>query len=145
MNRRELLVGAGAMLSTVVAHSAFASSHKHAHHDGKYGDLINSGFTCLNKGKLCIQHCLSRFGDLSLKDCANSVQDMFAVCSTMTQLAASDSTYLKDYLKICINVCKECEAACRVHERTHAECKACADACADCRKECEKVIAAKEG
>jgi Cys-rich four helix bundle protein (predicted Tat secretion target) len=104
MNRRELLVGAGAMLSTIVAHSAFASSHQHAHGSGKYGNIINSGFNCLNKAKLCIQHCLENFGDQSLKDCANSVQDMYAVCSTMTQLAASDSAYLKDYLKICINV-----------------------------------------
>jgi len=141
MNRRELLIGTSAMLTAMFAHSAFASSHQHDHNSGgRYGNIIDSGFNCLNKAKRCIQHCLENFGDPSLKDCANSVQDMYAVCSTMTQLAASDSPYLKDYLNICIKVCNDCEAACRVHENIHVACKECADACARCRKECEKVI-----
>jgi Cys-rich four helix bundle protein (predicted Tat secretion target) len=143
MNRREWIVGTGAMLTTILTQSAYASSHEHTHTAGqKYGNIIDSSYNCLNKGRVCIQHCLDNFGDLALKDCANSVQDMYAVCSTMTQLAVSESPYLKDYIKICINVCRDCEAACRVHEKTHAECKECADACARCRKECEKVLAA---
>lgn len=141
MNRRDLLIGTGAMLTTMLTHSAFASTAKHAHHRGKkYENIIDSGFHCLKKAKLCIQHCLDNFGDASLADCAANVQVMYAVCSTMTQLAASESVHLNDYLKICIKVCKDCEAACRVHENVHVACKECADACARCAKECEKVL-----
>jgi Cys-rich four helix bundle protein (predicted Tat secretion target) len=146
MNRRDMLIGSGAMLATMFANNAFAMSHakgeKMKHGSGKkFENLVNSGLNCLKRGEACIQHCLAHFGDKSLAECAAQVQQMMPVCSTLTKLATYESKHLKDYLQFCIKVCNDCEKACRVHEATHKECKDCADACANCSKQCKKVLA----
>ena len=142
MNRRELLIGAGALVTTLFANKAFAASAKHGHTYGKkFKNLIDSGLNCVKKGEACIQHCLAHFGDETLAECAASVQEMLPICATLSKLASYESRHLKEYLKVCIQVCKDCEKACRVHENTHVPCKECADACARCARECEKVLA----
>ena len=45
MNRRELLIGAGALVTTLFANKAFAASAKHSHTYGKkFENLIFSTF-----------------------------------------------------------------------------------------------------
>jgi Cys-rich four helix bundle protein (predicted Tat secretion target) len=142
MNRRELLIGTGALVTTLFANKALAASTKHGHTYGKkFENIIDSGFNCIKKGEACIQHCLVHFGDASLAECAANVQEMLSICSTLTRFASYESRHLKEYIKVCIQVCNDCEKACRVHENTHVPCKECAEACARCARECEKVLA----
>lgn len=143
MNRRELLWGAGALLTSALAGNALASSHKkHEHHEHgkKYHSLIESGLNCVEKGQICIQHCLDYFGDASLAECAASVQQMLPVCSTLSQLATFESPHLKAYIQACIAICQDCEKACRVHADTHKPCMDCAEACKQCIEACNKVL-----
>jgi Cys-rich four helix bundle protein (predicted Tat secretion target) len=141
MKRRELLIGAGALLTTLFANKAFAASTKHSHTSGKkFENIIDSGLNCVKKGEACIQHCLAHFSDASLAECAARVQEMLPICQTLSKLATYESRHLKAYLTVCIQVCKDCEKACRVHENEHVPCKECADACARCIAECEKAL-----
>ena len=141
MNRRELLIGTGALLTTLFTKKAFAASTKHDHTNvKKFENIIDSGLNCVKKGEACIQHCLAHFGDASLAECAARVQEMLPICGTLSKLASYESRHLKEYIKVCIQVCKDCEKACRVHENEHVPCKECADACARCIAECEKAL-----
>jgi len=83
-----------------------------------------------------VQHCIELFkqGDTSVAECADTVQDMLASCTAMSQLASYNSPHLKKMLHVCIAVCEDCESACREHADKHAECKACADSCEECIK-----------
>ena len=142
MKRREFLIGAGALLTTLFANKAIAAGTTHSHTGGnKFQNIIDSGLNCVMKGEACIQHCLAHFADASLAECASRVQEMLPICLTLSKLATYESRHLKAYLTVCVQVCKDCEKACRVHENEHVPCKECADACARCIAECEKVLA----
>jgi len=134
ISRRDLLLGAGALGSMVMASTAWAEGmqHDHSKHSAQQPELLDAVNTCLDKGRRCISHCLVVFkeGDTSLADCAAKVHEMYAVCDAFAYLLSANSTYNKDYAATCARVCEDCEKECRKHEK-HVECRACAEACAD--------------
>jgi Cys-rich four helix bundle protein (predicted Tat secretion target) len=156
MERRELLLGLGAIAATVVAEQAVAdddhgmamdhamAGHEHHHMGGVINAaLLGAASDCVKAGRVCTDHCLQLFasGDNSTAACARSVNELVPVCEALAQLAASNSKYLARYARVAMDICKGCEDECRKHEKEHSACKNCADACAACAKECEKVAA----
>jgi len=134
LERRELLMGAGALATMTVAGSAMAAmpGHDHSKHSPQNVDLLNAVNTCLDKGQRCTAHCLVSFveGDTALAKCAAKVHEMHAVCEAFSYLVTSNSSYTKAYAEICEQVCKDCEKECLEHKK-HVECRECANACAD--------------
>ena len=148
LTRREMLCLAATTTAaaTLASGATFAASsdHDHAHHSKNENEgLIDSAFDCVKKGQLCMDHCMELFkvGDTSVAECADSVNEMLAMCNALAQMAAYRSSHLSNLAKVCIDVCNDCEKKCREHEEDHSECKACADSCAICAEECEKVLA----
>lgn len=152
MNRRDMLVGLGAVALTAGVASAAekkteaAPAAAHAGHGDmahKYQALVDTSLDCVKKGELCINHCLISFAakDTSLAACAKSVAEVIAVCTSLSIAAALESKNLPALAKAAMQFCKDCEDECRKHEKTHATCKECADACAKCLAECKKLAA----
>ncbi len=156
MNRRELLLGTAALAASALSARAIAedkmSEHQHEHkpatghehhHSGPtHPKLLASSADCVVKGQVCIRHCLELFSQGEQKDlaaCSISVNELISVCSTLQQMAASNSKNLAKFAKFAQDVCKGCEDECRKHEKKHQACKDCAEACATCAKECEKM------
>lgn len=114
------------------------------HHAGpaKYQALIDSAMKCINRGEVCINHCVTSMstGDTSLKDCLRSVSAMLPMCAALARFGALESTRLAELAKLCIDICADCEKECKKHAEHHAACKACGESCAECIAECKKVI-----
>lgn len=132
VSRRELLLGAGAVLAAAAAGPAGAAiaGHDHSKHSPVHPQLLDATNICLNKGERCIAHCLTSFreGDLELADCAAKVHEMQAICGGFSYLLAASSHYLAQYRGVCETVCKDCAKECRKHDG-HIECRQCAEAC----------------
>jgi len=146
MSRRKILLGAAAIAATATAGSSsvLAMENDHSHHSSnKYDAVIDSALSCIKTGQSCIDHCIGLFktGDTSVAECADTVQEMLAMCTALSQMAAYNSKQLAEVAGICRKVCLHCEDECRKHEDKHAQCKACADSCKTCAKECEKIAA----
>lgn len=140
MDRRAALKTAGTLAIAALATPALAEPHSHHHHgDQPNAQLIGTAGTCIEKGNLCIAHCLTLLGDgdKEMAACAKSVHQMLAVCTALQQLATQQSPHLGEMAKLAAATCKECEAECKKHADKHAACKDCMEACAACRKECE--------
>jgi Cys-rich four helix bundle protein (predicted Tat secretion target) len=150
MNRRDLLSGIGAVGAMAATRAALAqqtqptkpaAGHEH-HHTGAaaHQALIDATHECMAAGDACIQHCIDRLsaGDKTLGDCARSVEQMVAMVTAVSKLAAQNAPRLKELAKICGKACRDCEAECRKHEQ-HPPCKRCAEACVKCAAECDKV------
>ena len=126
---------------------AFGQEHSHEHmsHGGgasqKLSGLLGD---CVEKGEVCLNHCLESFvaGDKSLAECARIVNELNYMCATGPRAVNFNSKRMKATLKICMEICEECEKECRKHEKKHTTCKECADACARCVDECKKALAA---
>jgi len=134
ISRREVLLGIGALATAAYAGTAVSAmpGHDHSKHSAQLPDLLEATSNCLDKGRLCIAHCLTAFreGDVELADCASKVYEMQAICDAFSYLLAANSVYVKAYAPVCEQACKDCEKECRKHDE-HIECKACAEACAD--------------
>ncbi len=151
MNRRDMLVGLGALAVTAGVASAAEKKEEaaHASHAGhadmthKNQALIDAALDCVKKGELCINHCLISFAakDTTMAVCAKMVTEAMAVCTALSVTAALESKNLPALAKAAMAFCKDCEDECRKHEKTHATCKECADACAKCLIECKKLAA----
>lgn len=132
LKRREaLMVGAGAISAAMLAKSSAMAA------DAPAGGAGNAAFLsavagCINAGNICMDHCLTMFsaGNTSLAQCAESVNQMLAICQATGVIGASQSRYRAQMVQLCSAICTDCEKECRKHEKEHAICKACADACA---------------
>lgn len=151
MERRELLKTGMAAAFTALSTAALAQTTNHAHHDhhhhapapGNFSALAKSSAACLTVGEACLAHCLILLGDddKAMAECAQSVNQMLAICASLHKLASQNSAYTARLARLAADVCSDCEKACRKHENKHAECKACADACAACLKDCKAAAA----
>lgn len=146
MERRELLKAMGGLTMAALVEPALAADEHHHHHDAspkKTQALITSVGDCIEKGEACLSHCLVSLGqgEKEMAACAQSVNQMLAICTALQKLASQDSSYLPALTKLAGDVCRDCEKACRKHEKKHAECKACAEACAECAKQCKALAA----
>lgn len=153
VNRRQVLFGAAAVAATATtlgSGSVFAGSHSghdgHDHHAmmmEKNEPAIDAALDCMKKGQACIDHCIELFksGDTSVAKCADTVQEMLAMCTALSHMASYNSKHLAKLAGICRQVCLDCEKECRKHEDKHAACKACAESCEHCAQECKKLAA----
>lgn len=146
MDRRELLKMAASATLAGLASSAVAENHEHVHHDhtnNPHAKLIEATGTCIEKGNLCLTHCIQLLGEgkTEMSACAKSVMQMLTTCTALQELASQESTHVKELAKLASTVCKECEVECKKHADKHQACKDCLDACKDCNKECESLAA----
>ena len=145
-SRRDALktvLAAGALFASG---TSLASEHNHMHNHGAMKsntEVIDAALECIKNGQACIDHCIELFktGNNSVAECADTVQEMLAMCTSLSQMASYKSKHLGELAKICMQVCTDCEKACREHEDKHAECKACAESCAHCASACKKIAA----
>ena len=139
------LLATAAGTSTVLAqatHDHGKSHHSAGQHQGSaHKALVEAALHCVNKGEVCLNHCVSQMGtgDTRLKDCLATVAVMLPMCTALARVAAMDAKRLKDIAAVCIDICKDCETECRKHEQHHVECKACAESCEACIAECKKI------
>ena len=148
MDRREVLTGSAFLAAAAMANVAFAADeHEHEHHHhampSPSASLAIAASDCLQKGQLCIDHCLILLseGDKAMAACAQSVTQMSAICTALQRLANANSKYLPQLARLARDVCRDCEAECKKHADKHAECKNCMESCGACAKECEKFAA----
>lgn len=141
MNRRELLYTAGTAGAALAVSDVLLAKGGHKHHEDKNTNLISIASDCVNKGEICLSHCLTELGAgrKDMAECAVSVREMLATCETLVKLAASDSKYLKKMAALCEDVCKNCAEMCKKHAKLHSTCKDCMDSCIECAKACAKV------
>jgi Cys-rich four helix bundle protein (predicted Tat secretion target) len=125
MDRRELLVGAGALALASIARGAPQAK-------AAAPSLTEAASECERKAEACLTHCLMMFasGDTSMAACAATVRETLATSHALATLAAANSKHAKELAQVCKAVCKDCETECRKHEAKMAVCKECADACA---------------
>jgi len=151
MERRDMLMGGGAIVASMVVQLARAEDHDHAmgehehhmHAARRFAALAAAAADCVKTGQVCADHCLEMFaqGDNSTAACARSVNQLLPVCATLQQLAAQNSKYLRKYAALAQEICRDCEKECRKHEKEHQACRDCAESCAACAKECDAVAA----
>lgn len=145
MERREMLKTVAAATLAAMSGSAVAGEHDHHNHKApkKFSALIASSADCVQTGEACLAHCLVLLGqgEKEMAACAQSVNELLAVCAALQKLAGQNSKNTAKFAKLAADVCADCEKECRKHEKKHAECKACADSCAACVKECKAVVA----
>lgn len=146
MNRRELLVGGIALAgAAMVGNAQAAHEHDHGHHHGAMasGALTAAISDCIQKGEVCLNHCIDLLGqgEKEMAACARTVNEMLAVCGAMQQLANQNSKQLARMAAIAMDVCKQCEDECKKHATKHEACKACGESCAACYAECRKIAA----
>jgi Cys-rich four helix bundle protein (predicted Tat secretion target) len=151
MNRRELVRVA---VGTTVAHGLVtvlscaaqtAAQDPAAPAHGGHGNPPSTGASeallqvatkashCVVVGEACLEHCIRLLssGDTMLAGCAKQVQQMLAVCRSMSSLAAMGSEYAGEMAALCKKACEACASECEKHAGHHAECKACFEACRD--------------
>lgn len=141
MNRRELLLGGMALAGAAMAGSVQAAEHDHHHHATTGNSaLAASASDCIQKGEVCLSHCLVLLGDgeKEMASCAQSVNQMLALCGALQQLANQNSKLLPKMAALALEACERCADECKKHEK-HPECKACGESCAACAKECRKI------
>lgn len=151
MDRRNVLLGLGAVTATAVAGSAFAQEqqhmhdHEHMHHLGGSPNqaLIAAASECASKADICLAHChaLLAEGDKSMGPCSKTTSEVLALCTALRSIAAQNAPSLAHLASVALDGCARCEAECRKHEKIHQVCKDCAEACAACAMECKKAAA----
>ncbi len=146
MNRRELLVGGIALAGAAVVGNVQAAmqEHDHSHHHGAAsGALVLAVSDCIQKGEVCLNHCIDLLGqgEKEMAACARTVNEMLAVCGALQKLANQNSKQLAKMAAIAMDVCKQCEDECKKHADKHESCKACGESCAACYTECKKIAA----
>ncbi len=138
IERRNLLIGAGAVLGMAAAGPVLAG---HDHHHAPNSDLVKSALHCMNSSQVCLAHCLEEFklGEMEMAECAQAVQESAAMCTAMWQLASLGSSHIKQVAVACQSVCESCEKACDEFADKHEVCKTCRDSCTDLIKQLKKV------
>ena len=114
--RRDLLKGAVVASAAMASGTVFGSSNHH-HHSNSNTELVDTALDCIKTGQACLDHCFELFkqGDNSVAECADTVNEMLAMCTALTQMASSQSKHLAEVAKVCAAVCRDCKKACRIH------------------------------
>ena len=142
MDRRTLLLSGVALAGTAMVGSASAMDHAHHHNAPANGGLAASASDCIQKGQVCLNHCLELLGqgEKDMAACAKSVSQMLALCGALQQLANQGSLQLTKLAAIALDVCQQCQEECKKHADKHDSCKACGESCAACAQECKKLL-----
>ncbi|MDD4964662.1 MAG: four-helix bundle copper-binding protein [Gallionella sp.] len=144
MDRRTLLLSGVALAGAALVGSAQASEHDHSHHHDAptHTSLATTAADCLQKGQVCLNHCLELLGqgEKEMAACAKSVNQMLALCGALQQLANQNSKQLSKLAAIALDACQQCQEECKKHADKHEACKACGESCEACAKECKKLV-----
>ena len=118
-------------------------NHEHHHTMSKNADLVAAAADCVQKGQVCLNHCLYLLGqgNQEMAACATSVNQMLALCGSLQALANQESAYLPALAKIAMDACHKCEDECKKHADKHEACKACGESCDACARACKKIAA----
>jgi len=137
------MLGAAALAGAGLVGAARAGEHDHHHHAGAEAALTKAVADCIQKGQVCLDHCLQLLGngEAEMAACAKSVSQMLALCTAVQQLANQNSRHLPKLAAVAMAACRDCEEECQKHADMHDACKACGESCAACYKECQKVAA----
>ena len=144
MNRREALLSGAAIAAAAVVGRAQAAEMQHHNHAAMANTaLVSAAADCIQKGQVCLNHCLYLLGqgDKEMAACAKSVNEMLALCSALQSVANQESATLPRLAAIAMEVCNQCEEECKKHADKHDACKACGESCNACAKECKKIAA----
>jgi Cys-rich four helix bundle protein (predicted Tat secretion target) len=135
MNRRDVILGAGAVLAAAAARAdkpkpAAPAKDPHAGH-AMGSPLVDAAADCVKKGRVCLAHCLGLLaaGDATMGSCAKSVNDMVAFAEALLAVAGAGSKHAAALGKLTADVARECEAECKKHADKHEACKACMECC----------------
>ena len=141
IERRNLILGAGALLGTAAVGPVFASGGSH-NHGGGDNALLNSALDCMKTSQQCFAHCLTEFkqGKTDMADCAQAVHESAIICEALWGMTSVGSKHLKKVAAACLDVCKTCEKECDKFAKKHAVCKDCRDSCTDLIKQIKKAI-----
>ena len=143
--RRDVLIGAGALLASVGASQVLAAENaSHAGHSahgtarkavGPATVVFDNAIALRAIGQACVAFCYENAtNNPGLLECGKSATEMLAVNEAVEGLAALDSPRLGGVARAADAVYAYCEETCRKHEAHHDLCKRCADACANMRK-----------
>lgn len=142
MNRREVLLGGLSLAGAALVTKVQAAEMKHDHHMAGTSALTLATADCIQKSQVCLSHTIMLMGagDKDMAACAQSVNEVLAICTSLQSLANQESEFLPKIAALAAAACKKCEDECAKHQ-DHAVCKACGDSCAACAKECKKIAA----
>lgn len=142
MNRREVLLSGLSLAGAALVTKVQAAEMKHGHHTAGSSTLTLATADCIQKSQVCLSHTIMLMGagDKDMAACAQSVNEVLAICSSLQSLANQESEFLPKIAALAAAACKKCEDECAKHQ-DHAVCKACGDSCAACAKECKKIAA----
>jgi len=108
MNRREALLSGAALAAATFVGYAKAAEMEHHHHAAMVNaGLVAAAADCIQKGQVCLSHCLQLLGqgDKEMAACAKSVNQMLALCGALQSLANQESAYLPQLAKIAMDAC----------------------------------------
>lgn len=83
--------------------------------------LITAAADCIQKGQVCINHCLYLLGqgDKEMAACAKSVNQMLAICGALQSLTNQEPAYLPKLAAIVNDACDAYEDECKKHSDKH--------------------------
>lgn len=142
MDRRSLLLSGVALAGAAMVGRAQAVEHTHHHDMPANAGLAVATADCVQKGQVCLSHCLTLLaqGEKDMAACAQSVNQMLALCSALQSLVNQNSKLVKNLAAVALEACEQCQEQCKKHADKHEECKACGESCAACAKECKKLL-----
>lgn len=149
MQRRDTFSAIAAALAVGAGTQVQAQTHDHSKMQGPgptgagpYQGVAAAAADCIGKAQACLAHCLVLLGegDKSMAECAQTVNQVLALCGALQSLANQQSNLTRALARVALDACQACEKACRKHENHHATCKACAESCERCAKECKALL-----
>lgn len=144
MNRRDVLVAAGAGATVLATGATATAKTKHTGHSmPANAEFRAQAEACLGDGHACLEHCLELLagGDTSVAACAKIVKQMLAICAAVGPVATTGSKHAKALAELCHDVCVDCKAECDKHSAKHALCKKCGESCEKMIAVTKKVLA----
>ncbi|SDB28704.1 protein of unknown function [Flavobacteriaceae bacterium MAR_2010_188] len=101
--------------------------------------LISALGNCINHCNYCADACLDEDNVKMMVKCIRTDKVCAEVCSSLSQVLATNYTDVKGLVEYCKSVCEACAKECEGHDHKH--CQECADACRKCAKACEEFLA----
>ena len=100
--------------------------------------LIHAIGNCINHCNYCADACLSEENVKEMATCIRLDRVCAEVCSTLSQILATNYDEIEDLVRYCKKVCEQCAQECSRHDHDH--CRDCADACRECANACEEYL-----
>ncbi|GEQ85407.1 hypothetical protein ULMS_09150 [Patiriisocius marinistellae] len=102
-------------------------------------ELISALGNCINHCNYCADACLDEKDVAMMRDCIRTDRVCAEVCSSLSQILATNYKNVEGLVAYCISVCEDCLATCEKHDHKH--CQDCAASCRKCIKACKAYLA----